>query len=165
MLVSATHQNESATGIHVSPPSWTSLPAPTPSHPSRLSQTLDWAPWVTQQIPTGCPSCLWYCMFPCYSPHSSHALLPPLRPHACSLSASPLLPCRWVHRYHLSRFHTHALIYNICLSSIKFLENSLPVIFRISLKTQQVSRRYQLEFSTAFWFLPSRRFHIVPCLC
>ena len=36
MLVSAIHQHESAIGIHMSPPSWTSLP-PQP-HPSRLSQ-------------------------------------------------------------------------------------------------------------------------------
>ena len=33
-----------------------------------------------------------------------------------SVSASPLLPCRKVHRYHLSRFHICALIYDICLS-------------------------------------------------
>ena len=37
MLVSAIHQHESAIGTHLSPPSWTSLPPPTPSHPSRLS--------------------------------------------------------------------------------------------------------------------------------
>ena len=29
LLVSAIHQHESATGIHMSPPSWTSLPSPT----------------------------------------------------------------------------------------------------------------------------------------
>ena len=39
MLVSAIHQHESAIGVHMSPPSWTSLPPPTPSHPSRLSQS------------------------------------------------------------------------------------------------------------------------------
>ena len=39
MLLSATHQHESAIGTHMSPPSWTSLPPPTPSHPSRLSQS------------------------------------------------------------------------------------------------------------------------------
>ena len=37
MLVSVTHQHESAVGIHMSPPSWISLPPSTPSHPSRLS--------------------------------------------------------------------------------------------------------------------------------
>ena len=28
--------HESAIGVHMSPPSWTSLPSPSPSHPSRL---------------------------------------------------------------------------------------------------------------------------------
>ena len=32
-------QNESAIGIHISPPSWTSLPPPTTFHPSVLSQS------------------------------------------------------------------------------------------------------------------------------
>ena len=40
ILVSAVCQDESAVGTHMSPPSWTSLPSPTPSHPSRLSQSI-----------------------------------------------------------------------------------------------------------------------------
>ena len=39
VLVSAIHQYESAIGIHSCPPFCTSLPLPTPSHPSRLSQS------------------------------------------------------------------------------------------------------------------------------
>ena len=39
MLVYAIHQHESATGMHASPPSGTSLPSPTSSHSSRLSQS------------------------------------------------------------------------------------------------------------------------------
>ena len=40
MLVSGILQHESAIGIHRSPPSWTSLPPPTPTYyPSRLSQS------------------------------------------------------------------------------------------------------------------------------
>ena len=39
VLVSAIHQHESARGIHVSPPSRTPLPSPSPTHPSRLSQS------------------------------------------------------------------------------------------------------------------------------
>ena len=39
MLVYAIHQHESATGMHASPPSGTSLPSPTLSHSSRLSQS------------------------------------------------------------------------------------------------------------------------------
>ena len=39
VLVFAIYQNASAMGIHMSPPSGGSLPPPTPSHPSRLSQS------------------------------------------------------------------------------------------------------------------------------
>ena len=39
VVVSAIHWHESAIGIHTSPPLWMSLPTPTPSHPSRLSQS------------------------------------------------------------------------------------------------------------------------------
>ena len=35
------HHHESVIGTHVSPSSWSSLPPPTPSHPSRLSQRTD----------------------------------------------------------------------------------------------------------------------------
>ena len=37
VLVSAIDQHESAIGVHMAPPSWNSLPPPTPSHISRLS--------------------------------------------------------------------------------------------------------------------------------
>ena len=39
VVVSAMKQHESATGTHMSPPSWSPLPPPTPSHPSRLSHS------------------------------------------------------------------------------------------------------------------------------
>ena len=39
VLVSAIHQHESATGVHISPPSWTSLPPPSPFCCSSLSQS------------------------------------------------------------------------------------------------------------------------------
>ena len=40
VLVSAIHQHESATGIHMSPPSWPSLLPPTTSH--LISFRMDW---------------------------------------------------------------------------------------------------------------------------
>ena len=40
MLASAIHQHESVLGMCMSPPSWTCLPPPTPSHSSRLSLLL-----------------------------------------------------------------------------------------------------------------------------
>ena len=39
LLFSVKHQHESAIGIHMSPPSWTSLPSPSTSHPSKLIQS------------------------------------------------------------------------------------------------------------------------------
>ena len=38
-LFSVKHQHGSAIGIHMSPPSWTSLPSPSPSYLSRLIQS------------------------------------------------------------------------------------------------------------------------------
>jgi len=47
VLVSAIHHHESAIDIHMSPPCWTSFSPPTPSHPSRLSQSTDLNPFLT----------------------------------------------------------------------------------------------------------------------
>ena len=49
----------------------------------------------------------------------------PTMPTSLFMSASPLLPCTWVHQYHLSRFHMHALIYNICLSDLLYFVKAL----------------------------------------
>ena len=54
----------------------------------------------------------------------SHPLLPLPRLLSISLfsmSASPLLSCKKVHQYHLSRFHIYALMYDICFSLSDFL--------------------------------------------
>ena len=114
VFVSAIHQHESATGKHMFPPSWASLPPPTPSHPSRLStEYWVWAPRVIQQIPADYLVYVWWCMFLCDSLSLPHPLLPPPCPPVYSLSVSPLLPCKWLHQYHLSRFHVYVLIYDI----------------------------------------------------
>ena len=39
VLASAVHQHESVIGTHMPPPSWTFLLPPSPSHPSRFSQS------------------------------------------------------------------------------------------------------------------------------
>ena len=57
------------------------------------------------------------------SPNSAHhhphptAVFPPLVSICLfSTSVSQLLPCKPAHLYHFSRFHIHALIYDICFS-------------------------------------------------
>ena len=81
LLVSAIHKYESAIGIHMSPPSWMSLPPSTPPHPSRLSQSPGWSclshttnsPWLSILR-------MVMCMFACYSLGSPHLLFPPIVP-------------------------------------------------------------------------------------
>ena len=50
-------------------------------------------------------------MFQRYSFSSSLSFLLPLWPQVCSLSASPLLPCRQVHQYHFSLIRSHLFIF------------------------------------------------------
>ena len=76
VLASVTHQHESATGIHMPPPSWTPLPSPSPSYPSRLSQN----PGLSSLFYTANSHLLSILhmvmyMFPCYSLNSSHSFL------------------------------------------------------------------------------------------
>ena len=85
--------------VHVCP-----LPAERPSHltPLGCCGAQGWAPCITQRIPT---SCLFLqtvvYVFPCSShvapPSPSHTVSPGL----FSMSASPWLPCKQAHQYHL----------------------------------------------------------------
>ena len=69
-------------------------------------------------------SILYTSLYTCQSqsPNSGHPIplhrsFPPLVSICLfSTSVSQLLPCNPVHLYHFSRFHIHALIYNICFS-------------------------------------------------
>ena len=60
-------------------------------------------------------------MFPCYS-----LPLPcPLTTSLFSTFASPLLPCKEVHQYHLSRFHIYTFIFlfltSLCIIGSRFI--------------------------------------------
>ena len=114
VLVSAIRQHGSATGKHMSLPSWISLPSPTPATPLGCHRALNWAPCVSFTYGNGYVSVLFSQFVPLSPPPTVFTSL-------FSMSASPLLQCKWVHQYRLSRLHTHALIYNICLSLFDLL--------------------------------------------
>ena len=84
-MISAIQQHESAIGIHMSPSSWTSLPPPIPSHPSRLSQSTDLSSESYGKFPLVIYLHMVMYMFLWYSLKLSHPLLSPPCPQVCSL--------------------------------------------------------------------------------
>ena len=79
------HQHESTTGRHMSPPSWNFLPPPTPSHPSKLSQSTRFElPTSYSKFPPAILSMVMY-MFQCYSFNLSFPLFLSLCPQVSSL--------------------------------------------------------------------------------
>ena len=118
MLVSAIHQHELAIDTYVSPPSSTSLPPPAPSYSCRLSQTFrfqlsaSYSKFSLAIYFTYDNIYVSILLFPFVPPSSS----PTVSTRLFFMSVSPLLPCKKVHQFHLSRFHIYALIYDICFS-------------------------------------------------
>ena len=97
--------------------SWASLPPPTPSHYSRLSQGPRF------ELPASYskfPLAIYFTYGNIYvsvllSQFVSPSPSPTLSTILFFMSASPLLSCTQVHQYHVYRFHIYALIYDICL--------------------------------------------------
>ena len=99
MMVFAIHQYESAIGIHVSLPSWTSLlPPPHPSPPACHRAPALCTPCYTSNSHWLSVLHMLMYMFWCHSLNSSYPLLPPLWPQVCS----PYL--RHLHRCPAHRF-------------------------------------------------------------
>ena len=121
------HQHESAIGIHVCPPSGTSLPPP--PHPNPLGcHTVQ---GLSSLCHTANPH--WLSVFTRGDVYVSVLLFefiplspPPTVPTSLfSMSVFPPLSCRRVHQYHLSRFHIYVLTYDICVSLSNLLPSSM----------------------------------------
>ena len=123
MLVPAIHQHESAIGIPMSPPSWTSLPLPTASQPSSLSQSLCLSSLSHTANSHWLSILIWLHVFPCYSLHLSHPLLPPHSPMSMSLFHShfSLMGNSIFLLEEIMRKYDHQLIHKLDLETWRFL--------------------------------------------
>ena len=115
LLFSVKPQHESAIGIHISPPFWTSLPSPSQSHSPRLIQN----PFEFPEPYSKFPLAIYFT----YGNVSFHVTLSihlthssPLHMSISLFSVSPLLPCKQIPQYHFSRFCIYVLVYDIYLS-------------------------------------------------
>ena len=112
-MVFAEHQHESAVGIHMSPPSWTYLPPPSPSHPSRLSQSTGFGiPMSYSKFPLAISFTYGNVCVSVLFSQSSHPLLPRegVSRSMFFMSASPseravLLPLTWPLKGHCRVIH------------------------------------------------------------
>ena len=121
------HPHESTIGIHISPPSWTTPPPHTPSHPSRLSLSTGFELSASyRKFPPAISFTNDTCMFQCYSFKLSCPLLPSLCLYLFSMPAPPSLLYKKAHQYHLSRLHVCLLS---CFSHVRLCKpknHSLP---------------------------------------
>ena len=117
MLVSAIHHHESVTGILCPLP--LELPSHPQPHPTLYVVTKQWIELSVSH--SKFPLSVSFTYGNVYVSMLLSQFFPPSPSHTVStslfsMSVSQLLPCKLVHQYHLSRFHTHVLICNICLS-------------------------------------------------
>ena len=121
----------------MSPPSWTPS-----SHPSRSSQSAELSCCAVQSLPTR--------DFTRGSVYVSHSLSHPPSPTVATSSFNKsvflLLPCKYVHWYHFSRFHILALIYDVCFSFSDFFAGDI-YYFQLTKITDSVKGSWQGEGS------------------
>ena len=102
--------------IYMCSPSRSSLPPPSPSHPSGSSQCT--SPEYLSRAPSlgwRSVSSLIVYLFQCYSLRSSHPCLLPQSKSLFCTSVSLFLFCIQGYHYHLFKFHIYALVYYIGL--------------------------------------------------
>ena len=114
-LISVIHQHELTIGIHMSPPSGISPPAPTHSHPSRLLQS----PHLSS--PSHTANAHWLSIYTCECVCSHPALrlshpLPVLPTLVHKSDLYVCLPLLLHSQYHPSRFRIHVLTYAVFLA-------------------------------------------------
>ena len=127
-MVSAIHQYESAVGKHVSPPSWTLLPRPSRTYPSRFSQSTGF----------GCPSpyikltlVIYFTYGNVYVSMLFSQIIPPSPSPTESkslffTSVSPLLPvCRIVGTIFLDSIYMHSVQFSSVPQSCPTLCNPM----------------------------------------
>ena len=128
MLVSAIHQHESAIDIHMSLPSWSSLPSPTPSYLSRLLQStsLSSLSCTAKSHRLSILHTVVY-MFPCYSLHSTLSFLPPAYVHKSVLYVCVSMVTLQISSSVISFLipYIYVLTYNICFFTYFNLYNRL----------------------------------------
>ena len=107
VLASALQQRESATSM-CAPSMLNFPPASTPSQPSRSSRSTGWSPCGERQLPTRSLLYTWSCTY--VNAILSVSLPAVSKVYSLCLSLYSYLPCRWVHQYHLPRFHIYAML-------------------------------------------------------
>ena len=156
MLVFAIHQHESATGIHMSPLSWASLPTQTPSYLSRLSQST--------RLSSLCQTAdsHWLCilhmvmyMFPCYCLNSSHPCPPTLYPQVSAL-------CLYLYCCPANRFINTIFLDSISQFSCSVVSDSLQIwIAACQASLSIINFRSSLRLTSIESVMPSS--HLILC--
>ena len=102
-------------------------PSPPTLHPTALGhhRAQSWGPCAIEQLPTSCLCYTRFCLHVSATLSTNPTLchpnpLPLVSTCRFSMSASLFLPCEQAHLYHLSRFHTYVIIYDICFSFYDF---------------------------------------------
>ena len=123
LLFSVKPQHESAIGIHIFPPFWTSLPSPSPSRPSRRIQS----PCLRFLRHSADSLAIYFT----YGNVSFHVTLSiqitlssplPMPKSLFSMPVSPLPPCKSVLQYNFSRSRICELEYNTFVFNKKWNE-------------------------------------------
>ena len=117
VLVPAVQQRESVLGMCVYPPALESSSHPSPSTPPLSVITECWAglPVAIQQLPTSCFTHGSFYVSATLSVRPTVSLPRCIHKSVLCVCIS-ILPCRQLHEFHFSRFHTYALIYDVCVS-------------------------------------------------